>query len=304
MQALKLQGKCLLAALAAVALASPQNPEQGIPENAVTQVSEHVYAIVGWPNVGIVVGNRATLVIDTGMGARNGAIVAREAEKLAKAPNLYVTTTHFHPEHAMGVQAFPARTILIRPVVQQEEMEKRGNEFIELFRNRSPKFKEWLEDVKLPPPDILFDRELKLDLGGVAARLMWFGPGHTRGDELFFVEPDSVLLPGDIVENKLVPTMPNADASPKGWLNTLDKIEPLKPRFIVPDHGPLGDGSLIARERAFLLELQNRALELKRKSVPVEDAAKQMVNEFKAKYPDWESINGVANVVRRVYAEN
>ena len=127
MQALKLQGKCLLAALAAVALASAQNPEQGIPENAVTQVSEHVYAIVGWPNVGIVVGNRATLVIDTGMGARNGAIVAREAEKLAKAPNLYVTTTHFHPEHAMGVQAFPARMILIRPAVQQEEMEKRGN---------------------------------------------------------------------------------------------------------------------------------------------------------------------------------
>ena len=158
--------------------------------------------------------------------------------------------------------------------------------------------------MKLPPPDILFDRELKLDLGGVAARLMWFGPGHTRGDEMVFVEPDSVLLPGDIVENKLVPTMPNADASPKGWLNTLDKIEPLKPRFIVPDHGPLGDGSLIARERAFLLELQNRALELKRKSVPVEDAARQMVNEFKARYPDWESINGVANVVRRVYAEN
>jgi glyoxylase-like metal-dependent hydrolase (beta-lactamase superfamily II) len=304
MHGLKLQIKCLIAALAAIALAPAQNPEQGIPENSVTQVSEHVYAIVGWPNVGIVVGNRATLVIDTGMGARNGAIVAREAEKLAKTPNLYLTTTHFHPEHAMGVQSFPARTILIRPTVQQEEMDKHGYEFIELFRNRSPKFKEWLADVKLRPPDILFDRELKLDLGGVTARLMWFGPGHTAGDELIFIEPDSVLLPGDIVENKLVPTMPNADASPKGWLNTLDKIEPLKPRFIVPDHGTLGDGSLIAKERAFLLELQGRALELKRQGVPVEDAGKQMVNEFKAKYPDWESINGVANVARRVYAEN
>ncbi|HEX4595931.1 MAG TPA: MBL fold metallo-hydrolase [Bryobacteraceae bacterium] len=304
MHGLKLQIKCLIAALAAIALAPAQNPEQGIPENSVTQVSEHVYAIVGWPNVGIVVGNRATLVIDTGMGARNGAIVAREAEKLAKTPNLYLTTTHFHPEHAMGVQSFPARTILIRPTVQQEEMDKHGAEFIQLFRNRSSGFKEVLTDVKLRPPDILFDRELKLDLGGVTARLMWFGPGHTAGDELIFIEPDSVLLPGDIVENKLVPTMPNADASPKGWLNTLDKIEPLKPRFIVPDHGTLGDGSLIAKERAFLLELQGRALELKRQGVPVEDAGKQMVNEFKAKYPDWESINGVANVARRVYAEN
>jgi hypothetical protein len=98
--------------------------------------------------------------------------------------------------------------------------------------------------------------------------------------------------------------MPNADASPKGWLAILDKIEPLKPRFIVPDHGSLGDGSLIAKERAFLLELQKRALELKRQGVPVEDAGKQMITEFKAKYPDYEPINGIANAVRRIYAEN
>jgi len=300
----KLLSSFLAVALVAFTVALAQNPEQGVPENSVTQVSEHVYAIVGWPNIGIVVGNRATLVIDTGMGARNGAIVAREAEKLAKTPNLYLTTTHFHPEHAMGVQSFPARTVLIRPSVQQEEMEKRGSEFIELFRNRSPQFKELLQDVKLRPPDILFDHELKLDLGGVTARLMWFGPGHTKGDELIFVEPDSVLLPGDIVENKLVPTMPNADASPKGWLATLDKIEPLKPRFIVPDHGALGDGSLIAKERAFIMELQNRALELKRQGVSVEDAGKQMITEFKAKYPDWEGTNAIPNAVRRIYAEN
>jgi glyoxylase-like metal-dependent hydrolase (beta-lactamase superfamily II) len=299
-----MQARFLAVALGAFVLAQAQNPEQGIPENSTTKVSEHVYAIVGWPNVGIVVGNRATLVIDTGMGARNGAIVAREAEKLTKAPSLYLTTTHFHPEHAMGLQSFPPRTILIRPTVQQGEMEKHGPEFIQSFSNRSPVFKDLLKDVKLRPPDILFDRELKLDLGGVTARLMWFGPGHTAGDELIFVEPDGVLLPGDIVENKLVPTMPNSDASLKGWLATLDKIEPLKPRFIVPDHGALGDGSLIAKERAFLLDIQSRALELKRQGVSVEDAGKQMITEFKAKYPDYEPINGIANAVRRVYAEN
>src|SRR5579871_475874 len=92
-----------------------------LPENSVTRVSEHVYAIQGWPNVGIIVGERATLVVDTGMGPRNGATVARAAQKLARGPKLYVTTTHFHPEHASGESAFPAGTILIRPTVQQEE---------------------------------------------------------------------------------------------------------------------------------------------------------------------------------------
>src|SRR5450432_1428898 len=135
-----------------------------LPENMVTRVSEHVYAIVGWPNIGIIVGDRATLVVDTGMGPRNGATVVREAQKLSKTSKLYLTTTHFHPEHAGGEPAFPSGTILIRPAVQQEEMQARGAEFLEMFRGRSPQFKELLQDVHLRTPDVVFDREVKLDL--------------------------------------------------------------------------------------------------------------------------------------------
>src|SRR5580700_7248522 len=135
-----------------------------LPENSVTRVSDHVYAIIGFPNIGIVVGDRATLVVDTGIGTRNGAIVVKEAEKLAKSPNLYLTTTHFHPEHAMGEQAFPPRTVIIRPAVQQEEMDKHGAELMDLFRGLSAQSKELLADVKMRPPDLVFDKEIKLDL--------------------------------------------------------------------------------------------------------------------------------------------
>ena len=287
----------------AMAMAVAQN-QPLLPQNSVTHVSEHVYAIVGWPNVGIIVGDRATLVVDTGMGPRNGATVVKEAQKLAKGPKLYFTTTHFHPEHASGDAAFPPGTILIRPAVQQEELQARGAEFLAMFSGRSAQFKELLQDVKLRRPDIVFDREVKLDLGGVTARLLWLGAGHTRGDEETFVEPDGTLLPGDIVENKLVPSMPNADSSVKGWLGMLDQLEALRPRFIVPDHGALGDGALIAQERTFLAALQARAMELKRKGTSVEEAGKLLSAEFKARYPDWESMGPVPNVVRRVYAES
>ncbi|HUJ50770.1 MAG TPA: hypothetical protein VLW25_11250, partial [Bryobacteraceae bacterium] len=111
-------------------------------------------------------------------------------------------------------------------------------------------------------------------------------------------------LPGDIVENKLVPSMPNADASAKGWLAVLDKIAPLQPRYIVPDHGALGDGSLIAQERAFLQDLQTRALELKRQGVSVDDAGQRVEADLKTKYPDWGSLTAIPNAVRRVYAES
>lgn len=275
-----------------------------LPENSVTRVSEHVHAIVGFPNIGIVVGDRATLVVDTGLGARNGAIVLKQAEKLAKAPALYLTTTHFHPEHAMGEQAFPPRTIIIRPAVQQDEMSKHATEMMDLFRSFSAQSKELLQDVKLRAPDIVFDKEIKLDLGGVTARLMWLGPAHTQGDELIFVEPDSVLIPGDIVQDKIVPNMPDADASVKGWLAILDQLEPLHPRYVLPDHGALGDGSLIAKERAFLLDLQTRSLALKRQGKSADEASTMVTAEFKTKYPDWQTMGPVANVVKRVYAEN
>jgi glyoxylase-like metal-dependent hydrolase (beta-lactamase superfamily II) len=275
-----------------------------LPQNSVTRVSEHVYAIVGFPNIGIVVGDRATLVIDTGLGARNGAIVVKQAEKLAKAPNLYLTTTHFHPEHAMGEQAFPPRTVIIRPAVQQEEMNQHATEMMDLFRGFSVLSKELLADVKLRPPDITFDREITVDLGGVTARLSWLGPAHTRGDELIFVVEDSVLLPGDIVQDKIVPNMPSADASVKGWLAILDQLAPLKPRFVVPDHGALGDGSLIAKERAFLLDVETRSLELKRQGKSPDEAGGIVTAEFKAKYAGWQTMGPVSNVVKRVYAEN
>jgi glyoxylase-like metal-dependent hydrolase (beta-lactamase superfamily II) len=299
---MRLTARLVVLVAICVAIGLPQT-QQGVPENAVMRVSDHVYAIIGFPNIAFVVGTRATLVVDTGMGPRNGAVVVREAQKLARGPALYLTTTHFHPEHSSGESAFPANTILIRPSAQQDEIDRRGAEYIDLFSSRSAQNKELLQGVKLRQADVVFDRETKLDLGGVTARLYWWGAAHTKGDELIFVPEDSVLIPGDIVQNKLVPNMPNEDASVKGWLALLDQLAPLNPRYVVPDHGALGDGSLIGKERAFIIDVQKRALELKRQGTSVEEAGKLLQAELKAKYPDWENMNPVPNVVRRVYEE-
>ena len=67
---LSLVALCLVPAVASAQNAPEQNPILG--ENAV-KVSDHVWAIMGWPNIGIVVGENATLVVDTGLGPRNGA---------------------------------------------------------------------------------------------------------------------------------------------------------------------------------------------------------------------------------------
>src|SRR6266849_1630201 len=93
------------------ASASPETAEQpappdvrGAPPPVVrgepAEVSDGVFVIPDnrvpiVPNVGLVVGDRAALIIDTGLGLRNGAYVLEQARRLAGARPLYLTITHF-----------------------------------------------------------------------------------------------------------------------------------------------------------------------------------------------------------------
>lgn len=283
-------------------MAAAQN--MPLVEEKSTRVSDHVYAIMGFPNIAIIVGNRATLVVDTGLGPRNGATAMRVVHKLSTNQRLYLTTTHFHAEHTAGEAGFPADTIIIRTAVQQQEVEKSLAGMITRFSGMSAQNRDLLAGVKVRTPDMVFDHELNLDLGGVTARLMWLGQAHTKGDEVIFVEPDSTLIPGDIVQDKLVPRVNPDEGSPKNWLAVLDKIELLKPRYIVPDHGDLGDGSLIAKQRAFMSDLQSRALALKRQGVSAADAGKRLTAEITTQYPGWMNLNLIESFVERVYEEN
>jgi glyoxylase-like metal-dependent hydrolase (beta-lactamase superfamily II) len=293
--------KLFVLTLAAHFLACGQN--QPILGEETIKVSEHVWAIMGWPNVGIVVGSQAILVVDTGLGPQNGATVARVARKLApKRAKLFLATTHFHPEHAAGVAGFPPETIHIRNAAQQSEMDSHGKEIIDLFAGRSPQFKDLLSDAVLRPPDVIYDNEARVDLGGVTVRLLWFGGAHTKGDQLIFVEPDRTLISGDVVQNKVVPGIFRDGGTPSSWLAVLDKIAQLNAAHVLPTHSAVGTGALVGMEKQFITDLRRSALEMKSKGVSAEDAGKQLSESFKAKYPDWPSMN-VAAFVRNIYTE-
>jgi glyoxylase-like metal-dependent hydrolase (beta-lactamase superfamily II) len=289
----------LLFAFAAI-LSAQNNPV--LPDDVV-KVSDHVWAIMGWPNIAIVVGSTATLVVDTGLGPANGATIARAAAKLAPGNRkLYLTTTHFHPEHASGEAGFPAGTILIRDAVQQREMELHGKDMVDMFAGRSEQQKSLLATATLRPADITFDTEARLDLGGVTARLLWFGGAHTKGDELTFVEPDRTLVSGDVAQNRIVPNIYGDGGTPASWLAVLDKVAALNALHVLPDHSAPGDGTMVAMEKQFIADARSAALELKKKGTSAEDAAKQLNIDLKAKYPDWPNLN-VSGFVRSVYAE-
>ena len=274
----------------AAALAQPGG--RLLSADNLSQVSPHVWTIKGFPNIGIVVGTRATLVIDTGLGTKNGQVVAAAAQRLSpKGQKLYLTTTHYHAEHAAGDGGFPDGTIVIRPNIQQAELESEGQKLIDLFSSRSPEDKELLADARINPANILFNGSYQLDLGGVSAGLYWFGGAHTRGDELILVQPDSVLFSGDVVQNKAGPYFYCTDCTPQSWLAVLNQVARLDPKIVVPDHSPPGDGSLIAQERDMMAWLASRIAALKASGATAGQATQTLTAEAKEKYPGWTGFN-------------
>jgi glyoxylase-like metal-dependent hydrolase (beta-lactamase superfamily II) len=173
---------------------------------------------------------------------------------------------------------------------------------LDMFSGRSAQNRELLAGVVLRPPDVIFGREATVDLGGVRARLLWFGGAHTKGDELTFVEPDRTLISGDVVQNKTMPRIFGDGGTPASWLAVLEKVSPLPVLHVLPDHSAPGDGSLVAAEVKLISEIRTRALALKHQGLSAEDAGKQVSAYLKTQYPEWPNTNA-ADFVRSVYAE-
>jgi glyoxylase-like metal-dependent hydrolase (beta-lactamase superfamily II) len=282
-----------------------QAPAAGplVRENATEKISEHVYVIpdanVGQvPNVGIVVGTRGTLVIDTGLGARNGETIVREMRKVSRTPEIYLATTHVHPEHDLGAGGFPADVRMIRSQAQVKEIADSGLETAKRFMGFSPQHAELLSGAEFRRADVTFGEEHVLDLGGVRVRIMAMGYNHTRGDQAFFVEPDRVLFSGDVVMSAL-PNVGNASFST--WLASMDRFDELRPARIVPSHGPMGTLEMVKTYRTLLTTVQRRAAELKKEGRSIDDAAAVLTKELAGAYP-----NGGARLtgtIRAAYAQ-
>lgn len=286
---------------------APAPPDPIVRENVTQKIADHTYVIpdgnVGLvPNVGIVVGTTATLVIDPGLGRVNGETALREVEKVSRNRVLYIATTHFHAEHTTGYLAFPSSAKYIDARVQEAESEEGLAAQVRTFSGRSAKTAELLSGATRRPADITFDRDYRLDLGGVHVRFVAVGPTHTRGDTVLFVEEDRVLFAGDVVmNNSFVAAGPSSSMT--AWLAAFDLVDPWQARVVVPSHGAIGDGGLVAVNRAAMRDIQARARQLKAEGRSADDTATTVQSEMQAKHPQWARINGVGAAARAAYAE-
>ena len=269
-------------------------PAPLIPEVAPQQLAERVWVFPDErinlvPNIGVVVGDRAALVVDTGMGRRNGERLLERVRELTDRP-LLVTLTHFHPEHGWGVAPFASEATIVYNRVQREELEEKFAPFVELFSSFGPEIAELLRDVELVRPHVLYGGDAaELDLGSVTVRLSYHGPAHTRGDQLVLLPEERILFAGDLVENRFFPILPDEDAHGSRWIALLEQMERLGAETVVPGHGEVGGASLIAEVRAYLEHVRDRVNETAAGGASADDVKAQLEPEIRSRYDTWDN---------------
>lgn len=277
------------------------------------EVSEGVFVIPDGrvplvPNVGFVVGTRAVLVVDTGMSLDSAAYVLGHAKRLADGKPLYLTVTHFHPEHGFGAQVFADEATIVYNREQRDELRQKGAGYIEMFKGIfGPHVVTALEGVELIDPHEVYDGETEIDLGGHVVTLRTFGRAHTGGDQVVLVD-GRVLFGGDLFETRMFPIVPyfppdDVDVDGSAWIAVLDKLLALDPEVVVAGHGEVTDATLIRDVRDYLAYIRSEAARLKAAGASEDEAVAEIEPAALARWPEWENPEWIGFAVRCFYAE-
>ncbi|MGV3549313.1 MBL fold metallo-hydrolase [Rhizobium sp.] len=292
--------------------AAPPAPD--VDTSAIQEIARGVYVITDRrvplvPNIGIVLGDKSALVIDTGMGNANGRAVLEAAKKLAGDRELILTLTHFHPEHGYGADAFKGVAKIIYNKAQAAEFADKGQPYLDMFKGMGPAVAAALADTTLVEADELYDgAEHIIDLGGRTVLLKTWGKAHTRGDQIVFIPDCKVLFTGDLAEEKTFPIFPwfppdDMDIDGANWLKVLDDCLKLTPVIVVPGHGDIDDEAILTDVRDYITDVAAKVKTAAAAGKSEDEAIADLGPSIRAAHPSWHFPEWIDFAIRYFYAQ-
>jgi glyoxylase-like metal-dependent hydrolase (beta-lactamase superfamily II) len=244
------------------------------------------------PNIGVIGGTNAVLVVDTGMGPANASKVRTFAADYARGRKLYLTTTHFHPEHTFGAQVFAGEATFLVNRAQAEDLAARGPGYLEQFRGFGGAVARELAGVELAVPDVVYDGAYDLDLGGRTVQLRPTGQAHTKGDQVVTIPDADVLFTGDLAETgqfAIFPWFPPYDTDVSGvrWIEVMRRLAATSPRIVVPGHGDIGDAQRLAEVRDYLELLRDETWARRDSAMSEGTIIEEVTALMIERHPEW-----------------
>ncbi|WP_433461761.1 MBL fold metallo-hydrolase [Spirillospora sp. CA-128828] len=208
------------------------------------ELADGVYALMAnqipKDNNGLIVGDRAAMVIDSGITPGVGRYLQEVVAELTDKPVRYLANTTFHGDHTFGNSAFGDDVTLVSSRLNKASMATISLEHEKALRLSSMYGDDGLDAVVAwRQPDLVFDRFCEIDLGGRVVHLWHFGPGNGSGDTIVHVPDAKVAWVGNFLRHHGIPPMLLA-GDPVGYARSIQALKAtIRVDTLVPGHGPL-----------------------------------------------------------------
>ena len=194
-------------------------------------------------NAGFVVTPAGVVVIDALGSPPLARELLAEIARVTPQPVTHVVVTHYHADHIYGLQEFRRRgaRILAHRSSSEYLHSDTARQRLEVSRtDLAP----WIDgSTQLVVPDEWLEGPRELVVGGVRLQLQPVGPAHTPEALVVSLPSEGVLFAGALMFRGRIPFVRQADS--RHWIASLDTLLAMRPRVVVPGHGPL---STTARE--------------------------------------------------------
>jgi glyoxylase-like metal-dependent hydrolase (beta-lactamase superfamily II) len=284
-------------------------PPPVVDPGAIKEIAADVYVIGDRrvplvPNIGIILGRNAALVVDTGMGPANGAKVLATAKRLAGSRPLILTLTHFHPEHGFGAQVFKGAAKIHYNRAQRDELHAKGEGYLGMFKSFGPGVAAALEGTILVEPDDVYDEaSTAIDLGGRRVELRTWGLAHTAGDQVAWLPDERILFTGDLAEERIFPIFPwfppqDATIDAARWAQILSEVASWNPAIVVPGHGDVGGVEIVNAVRDYIADLGQRVAQERKAGKGADAIVADLAPKIRAEHPDWSAPEWIDFAIR------
>lgn len=244
-------------------------------------------------SIGVVVGERGALVVDTRASLAQGRALASDVRRLSGTPHVrWVVNTHEHFDHVFGNGAFDSEGSAGQVAIHAHEvaaasMVAAGERIKGLIRDDPELDPEQPEitaqvlqdvlDTEVALPTVTFSSASTIDLGDRYVELLHLGRGHTAGDLVVRIPDADVVFAGDLIEEsadrEATPGF-GSDCFPLEWAETLDLLIGVlsDASVVVPGHGVVVDKPFVQTQRDDIADLAEMIRALVAHGVPVDEA--------------------------------
>ena len=269
------------------------------------KLAENVYAFVGKmndANAMAIVTTQGVVVVDTGNNPPETRIFQKFIESVTAQPIRYVVITQNHGDHTGGTPLFsPPATVIVQDRVAKD-WTRMKNYQIKSWQKRFAERTVALDGVRPIDTVVSFSDHMTLHLGGKAIELIYIDDTYNPGDVAVWLPDTGIMHAGFVGYIGRHPDIrPDySHGTTWGMLKQLEVLSALKPKIVVPAHGPVGDATALSTLTDYLLLARQKVRTMMAQGMPLDAIEKQFdMHEYK----DWDRGAHLSATAATIYRE-